>query len=94
MVNYTGAHDPRGNQSTMARFTFAPPVRAGERWRVTKAEFIPQWFDTVTGRVTNLSTAIARGQRSAAAPLVPVRDRIRSVVLSRGAAQDGLVTGS
>jgi poly-gamma-glutamate synthesis protein (capsule biosynthesis protein) len=93
MVNYTGAHDPRGNQSTMARFTFAPPVRAGQRWRVVKAEFIPQWFDTATGRVTNLTAAPGHGQGSAPAPLAPVRERIRGVVLSRGAALDGLVMG-
>lgn len=93
MVNHSGASDPRGNQSTLARFTFAPPAHSGQRWRVTKAEFIPQWFDTVTGRVTNLNTAIGRGQRGAPAPLLAVRDRIRSVVLSRGAAQAGLVMG-
>ncbi len=30
MINYEGARDPRGNQSTIARFTFArPPGPAG-----------------------------------------------------------------
>lgn len=88
MVNYAGEHDPRGNESTLARFTFAPPAHRGERWRVTKAEFIPQWFDTAAGRVVNLNAAIARGRA-----LAPVRDRIRTVVLSRGAGQAGLVMG-
>ncbi|GHH71473.1 lipoprotein [Streptomyces sulfonofaciens] len=88
MVNHAGRPDPRGNESTLARFTFAPPERSGDRWRVTKAEFVPQWFDTGTGRVTNLNEAIGRGR-----PLTAVRDRIRQVVLSRGAGQDGLLMG-
>ncbi|MEU5096295.1 CapA family protein [Streptomyces sp. NPDC020996] len=86
MVNHQGAQDPRGNQSSVARFTFAPPARPGGRWEVTKAEFVPQWFDVDAGRVVDLNRAIAQG-----AGLQGVRDRIRDVVLSRGAAKDGLV---
>lgn len=88
MSNYQGARDPRGNEGTIGRFTFAPPARQGGRWEVTKAEFIPQAFDLDAGRVVNLNAALAQG-----AAVAGVRDRIRSVVLSRGAAQDGLVMG-
>ncbi|MFE9995219.1 CapA family protein [Streptomyces avermitilis] len=87
MANREGFRDPRGQESTIGRFTFAPPARAGERWQVTKAEFIPQRFDL--GRVVDLNAAIAQGAGTA-----PVRDRIRDVVLRRGAAKDGLVMGS
>ncbi|MFF6911208.1 CapA family protein [Streptomyces sp. NPDC012466] len=88
MTNHEGAKDPRGNQSTLGRFTFAPPARPGGRWEVTKAEFVPQLFDVDAGRVVNLNRAIAQG-----ADVRAVRDRIRDVVLSRGAAGDGLVMG-
>ncbi|KOU57093.1 lipoprotein [Streptomyces sp. MMG1533] len=88
MFNHQGAQDPRGNQSTVGRFTFAPPAGPGERWRVTKAEFVPQVFDVDAGRVVNLNQALAHG-----AEMRGVRDRIRDVVLSRGAAKDGLVMG-
>ncbi|SDJ46530.1 CapA family protein [Streptomyces indicus] len=89
MINYSGSHDPRGNQGTIGRFTFAPPKGQGDRWQVTKAEFIPQWFDTGDGRVVNLNAAIKRG-----ADFTDVRDRIRRISLSRGAAEDGLLMGS
>ncbi|MEU2060626.1 CapA family protein [Streptomyces sp. NPDC013455] len=85
MYNDDGAQDPRGNESTLGRFTFAPPARPGERWQVTRAEFVPQLYDLDAGRVLDLNQAIAQG-----ADLEAVRDRIRRVVLSRGAAQDGL----
>ncbi|MFF3935524.1 CapA family protein [Streptomyces phaeofaciens] len=88
MFNDLGARDPRGNQSTVARFTFAPPARAGARWTVRKAEFVPQLFDVDAGRVVNLNRALAQG-----AAVQGVRDRIRDVVLGRGAAKDGLVMG-
>ncbi|ARP68868.1 hypothetical protein LK07_02750 [Streptomyces pluripotens] len=88
MYNNRGARDPRGNESTIGRFTFAPPARPGERWQVTKAEFIPQLYDLDAGRVVDVNRAISRG-----AELEGVRDRIRDVVLSRGAAEDGLVMG-
>ncbi|NEB79312.1 CapA family protein [Streptomyces sp. SID14478] len=86
MINYNEAQDARGNMGTIGRFTFAPPARAGQRWRVTKAEFVPEWFDVGSGRVVNLGRAIDRG-----ADLGGIRDQIRRVVLSRGAAKDGLV---
>ncbi|MFC5212565.1 CapA family protein [Streptomyces coerulescens] len=88
MYNEQGVQDPRGNQSTLARFRFEPPDRAGKRWEVTKAEYLPQLFDIDAGRVINLNRAIAKG-----AELQGVRDRIRQVVLSRGAADDGLAMG-
>ncbi|AZQ32827.1 CapA family protein [Streptomyces cyaneochromogenes] len=88
MYNEQGVQDPRGNQSTLARFTFAPPEGSGRRWEVEKAEFIPQLFDIDAGRVINLNRALAQG-----AELRGVRDRIRDVVLSRGAGDDGLVMG-
>ncbi|MEW2071572.1 CapA family protein [Streptomyces sp. NPDC007346] len=89
MINYQGVQDPRGNQSSMGRFTFAPPARPGGRWTVEKAEFVPQWYDTATGRVVNLNTSVKAG----ADHHRQVRDRIRDVVLGRGAAADGLVMG-
>ncbi|MET7504516.1 CapA family protein [Streptomyces microflavus] len=89
MINYQGVQDPRGNQSSMGRFTFAPPARPDGRWQVKKAEFVPQWYDTTTGRVVNLNTAIEGGAEHHR----PVRDRIRDVVLGRGAEADGLVMG-
>jgi len=88
MYNYHGVLDPRGNESTIGRFTFAPPAHRGGRWKVTKAEFIPQAYDLDAGRVVNLNAALDQG-----AGVGGVRDRIRDVVLSRGAAQDGLVMG-
>ncbi|MFI1186005.1 CapA family protein [Streptomyces californicus] len=89
MINHEGAQDPRGNQSSMGRFTFAPPAKPGGRWTVEKAEFVPQWYDTDTGRAIALNTAIDDG----AERLREVRDRIRAVVLARGAAADGLRMG-
>ena len=83
MINYEGAQDPRGNQSSMGRFTFEPPAKPGERWTVKKAEFVPQWYDTVAGRVVNLA-AVDEG----ADQHREVRDRIRAVVRRRGAAPD------
>lgn len=88
MFNHQGVQDPRGNQSTIARFTFTPPARPGARWEVSKAEFIPQMYDIDAGRVLNLNQALAQG-----ADVQSVRDRIRDVVLSRGADKDGLVMG-
>ncbi|MWA15290.1 CapA family protein [Streptomyces sp. BA2] len=88
MVNHEGENDPRGNQGTLGRFTFAPPAEPGGRWKVKKAEFIPQWFDTDEGRVINLNAALDRGE-----DVADIRDRIRRVVLSRDAGKDGLVMG-
>ncbi|MEU6252427.1 CapA family protein [Streptomyces sp. NPDC047043] len=88
MYNHQGVQDPRGNESSIARFTFAPPARPGSRWEVTRAEFIPQQFDIDAGRAVDLNQALKQG-----ADVRGVRDRIRDVVLSRGAAKDGLVMG-
>ncbi|MFC5958722.1 CapA family protein [Streptomyces pratens] len=88
MTNHEGAPDLRGNQSTLGRFTFTPPERPGGRWEVTKAEFLPQLYDVDAGRVVDLNRALAGGAEHRS-----VRDRIRNVVLSRGAAKDGLVMG-
>ncbi|WP_043732629.1 CapA family protein [Streptomyces zinciresistens] len=88
MYNQQGVQDPRGNESTIARFTFTPPRAKGGRWEVSRAEFVPQLFDIDAGRVVNLNRAIAEG-----ADLRGVRDRIRDVVLSRGAGGDGLEMG-
>ncbi len=64
------------------------PAEPGGRWKVEKAEFVPQWFDVGSFRVVNLGDARTQG-----AHVTAVRDRIRQVVLSRGAAEDGLVMG-
>ncbi|MGW1893623.1 CapA family protein [Streptomyces sp. NPDC002004] len=82
----SGARDLRANESSTARFTFAPPARPGQRWRVTKAEFVPQYFDTDTGRVLDVGSAGANGDSD----LRRVRNWIGQAVLSRGAAADGL----
>lgn len=88
MINHEGAFDPRGNQGTLGRFTFAPPKTAGARWEVTKAEFVPQWFDTGRGRVVNLGAAGDGDPRHSS-----IRETIRQVVLGRGADKDGLTMG-
>ncbi|WP_405792824.1 CapA family protein [Streptomyces sp. NBC_01506] len=91
MINNAGQSDPRGTQGTIGRFTFEPPAAEGERWPVTKAEFIPQTMDNSVGRVVNLPRALDAD---------PTRDdyrttrtAIEAAVLGRGAADDGLTTG-
>ncbi|MEV6103566.1 CapA family protein [Streptomyces sp. NPDC051940] len=84
-------NDERGNWGTIARFTFSPPAAPGGQWLVTKAEFVPQIIDLHrpgNPRVLNLAVDTAGGR------LARVRDRIRAVTLSRGAAEDGLTMGS
>jgi poly-gamma-glutamate synthesis protein (capsule biosynthesis protein) len=88
MYNGLGVQDPRGNESTVGRFTFAPPARPGGRWEVTKAEFVPEAYDLDAGRVVDLDAALEQG-----ATVGSVRDRIRDVVLGRGAGRAGLVMG-
>ncbi|MDQ8705054.1 CapA family protein [Streptomyces sp. LHD-70] len=84
MINHDGAQDDRGNQSTIGRFTFAPPKSPGGRWKVTRAEFVPFFFDPDAGRALNLDEAAQRGAYE------ETRDRVRRVVLSQGAAKQGL----
>ncbi|MFE7750131.1 CapA family protein [Streptomyces sp. NPDC057428] len=88
-----GVQDPRAGESSMGRFTFAPPVEPGRRWAVTKAEFVPQWFDPEAGRIVGLAPTASAGAGARGARLRGIHDRIGRVVLSRGAAQDGLVEG-
>lgn len=88
MINHEGAFDPRGNQGSIGRFTFAPPKRPGARWEVVKAEFVPQWFDTEDGRVVNLGASDGSDPRHPG-----IRETIRQVVTGRGADRDGLVMG-
>ncbi|MEU6390560.1 CapA family protein [Streptomyces sp. NPDC046939] len=90
MINHEGADDVRGNLGTIGRFTFDRPARPGARWRVTRAAFVPMWFDPGTGRAVNLNKALARG---AGGDVRALRDRIRRTVLSRGATGDGLLMG-
>ncbi|MET4926197.1 CapA family protein [Streptomyces sp. PSRA5] len=91
MINNAGQFDPRGTQGSIGRFTFAPPAAEGERWPVTKAEFIPQTMDNTVGRVVNLSQALdddpSRDDYRA------TRSAIETAVLGRGAAKDGLTMG-
>ncbi|MFJ3974043.1 CapA family protein [Streptomyces sp. NPDC090021] len=88
MFNHSGARDMRGNYGSIGRFTFAPPAGAGQRWQVTKAEFVPQMMDLSAGRVVHLPDALAEdpGRQDYEA----ARDEITEAVLSRGAAKDGL----
>ena len=74
------AVDAHGAGATDAVFT----ADVGAR----RAEFVPQLYDLDAGRVVDVDRAVAGG-----ADLAGVGDRIRDVVLSRGAAQDGLVLG-
>ncbi|MGY5127059.1 CapA family protein [Streptomyces nigrescens] len=76
---------PHGNWGSIARFRFAPPHRAGEGWRVTTAEYLPQLVQQgARVRVRNLATTGKHDR---------IRKTIGKAVLSRGAAADGLTTG-
>lgn len=88
MFNYSGARDMRGNYGSIGRFTFAPPAAPGQRWQVTKAEFVPQMMDLGAGRVVNLPAALA--QSPGREDYEEARDEITEAVLGRGAAKDGL----
>ncbi|RSO33910.1 hypothetical protein DMH15_21410 [Streptomyces sp. WAC 06725] len=77
---------PRGNWGTIARFRFEPPAGEGQRWRVTKAEFIPQ-LSASGPPLRMLNLAVTGGHED-------VRAGIREAVLSRGAAAAGLTEGS
>ncbi|MBT2407899.1 MULTISPECIES: CapA family protein [unclassified Streptomyces] len=91
MFNHTGATDPRGSYGSIGRFTFAPPAAAGQRWQVTKAEFIPQWMDIGAGKVVNLPEGLAKHPDRD--DYETAQDAISEAVLSRGAAKDGLTMG-
>ncbi|MFJ5547908.1 CapA family protein [Streptomyces sp. NPDC093225] len=91
MVNYADQPDPRGNYGSIGRFRFEPPTTAGGRWRVTKAEFVPQMMDTDAGRVVDLPVALAAHPDRE--DYEDALDHIRGAVLSRGAAADGLTMG-
>lgn len=91
MFNDSGARDARGNYGSIGRFTFAPPATAGQRWRVTKAEFIPQMTDESPWRVVNLPDALAKHPDHD--DWETAKDAIGEAVLSRGAAKDGLTMG-
>ncbi|MFE9633501.1 CapA family protein [Streptomyces sp. NPDC006463] len=88
MFDYSGARDMRGNYGSIGRFTFAPPAAAGQRWQVTKAQFVPQMMDLSIGRVVNLSAALAKDPDQS--DYETARDAISEAVLGRGAAKDGL----
>ncbi|MEU9145613.1 CapA family protein [Streptomyces sp. NPDC048349] len=88
MFNYSGARDMRGNYGSIGRFTFAPPAAPGQRWQVTKAEFVPQMMDLSIGRVVNLPAALAEDPDRS--EYETAQDAITEAVLSRGAAKDGL----
>ncbi|MGW3071309.1 CapA family protein [Kitasatospora sp. NPDC001132] len=93
MFNPTGAEDPRGNWSSIARFTFSPPAAPGQRWTVTKAEFLPQLTDLGPPyRVLDLTEAVRR--EPGRADYAQALDHIRSVVLSRGGGAAGLTMAS
>ncbi|MET9295596.1 CapA family protein [Streptomyces sp. NPDC003077] len=76
---------PRGNWGSLARFTFAPPTEGEGRWRVTKAEFLPQLSD--------VGPPLRMVDLTATSGYDDVREGIRKAVLSRGAAKDGLTMG-
>ncbi|MEU6314182.1 CapA family protein [Streptomyces sp. NPDC047014] len=88
MFNHSGARDLRGNYGSLGRFTFAPPAAEGQRWQVTKAEFVPQMMDLSSGRVVHLPDALA--EDPGREDYTSAREEITEAVLSRGAAADGL----
>lgn len=84
-------NDPRGQLSSAARFTFAPPATRGGRWTVSKAEFVPLKVDNDPIRVVNLPRALA--QQPDRKDYAEAQSAIRETVLRRGAAKDGLTMG-
>ncbi|MCF6524348.1 CapA family protein [Streptomyces sp. JJ36] len=71
----------RGNEGSMARFTFTPPRRDGAAWKVSRAEFLVGHSDTGPP---------FRVVRATPERFPEVHARVREAVLSRGAAEDGL----
>ncbi|TJZ54695.1 CapA family protein [Streptomyces piniterrae] len=85
-----GTLDARANESSMARFTFARQPGNDARWAVRRAEFLPQLADPKGGfRVIDLAMALTRDPGRS--DYLRARDDIGALVLSRGAADDGLV---
>ncbi|MCB5910229.1 CapA family protein [Streptomyces pinistramenti] len=76
---------PQGDWGTIARFHFAPPEQDGERWQVTRAEYVPQLIT----REEPLRT-VDLGRTSGHAK---ERKAITAAVLSRDAAAEGLKQG-
>ena len=78
---------PQGNWGSIARFRFAPPDGPGERWQVTKAEYIPQL--AAQGPPLRMLNLARTGKKKHA----KARTAIREAVLGRDAAEDGLKRG-
>lgn len=81
----------RGNEGSIARFTFSkrPDAAEGRRWAVEKAEFLPQMSEQGPPfRVVDVARGLSEepGREDYRA----VRQRVSEAVLSRGAAEDGL----
>ncbi|MEV7726349.1 CapA family protein [Streptomyces sp. NPDC087917] len=91
MFDHSGARDMRGNYGSIARFTFAPPAAPGQRWKVAKAEFVPQMMDLDAGKVVNLPAALA--QHPGNDTYETAQEAVSEAVLSRDAAKDGLTMG-
>ncbi|MFJ7204313.1 CapA family protein [Streptomyces sp. NPDC098789] len=91
MFNDSGDRDLRGNYGSIGRFTFEPPAAPGQRWRVTKAEYVPQMTDLTAGKVVNLPAGLAKDPDHEA--YKTAEEAISEAVLSRGAAKDGLTLG-
>ncbi|WP_433859100.1 CapA family protein [Streptomyces kronopolitis] len=77
------AKTSRATWSSIARFRFAPPYPATGRWRVVRAEYLPQLVEQ-GARVRVRTPARAHGRAG---------KKIAQAVLSRGAAADGLTRG-
>ncbi|MFD3436751.1 CapA family protein [Streptomyces sp. NPDC058685] len=90
-VGPDGRRDPRGDRATIARFTFAPPARPEGRWKVAKAEFVPQWMGVASGLGVHPADAPAQGV--AGGDREEAMAAVSAAVLSRGAAADGLTRG-
>ncbi|CAM5274903.1 lipoprotein [Streptomyces purpurascens] len=88
MTNHQGAKDPRGNQSTLGRFTLRPTRTAGRPLGCDEGRVRP----ATVRRRRRPGREPQPGDRQGADGQA-VRDRIRDVVLGRGAAGDGLVMG-
>ncbi|MFD7032559.1 CapA family protein [Streptomyces sp. NPDC059917] len=91
MFNDSGDRDLRGNYGSIGRFAFEPPAAPGQRWRVTKAEYVPQMTDLTAGKVVDLPAALAKDPDHEA--YKTAEEAISEAVLSRGAAKDGLTLG-